>query len=98
MILRWRNPTQLSPLSKVLYCVYEAKQIAQMSPYVGTRDTVLHVIEPWESPQGFALREVRPEGLEFLKKQFETFGPRTFGSAEMQPVTDCFSPRMLEFH
>ena len=42
-MLRWRNPTEHTPIEEAIYYVYEAKRMGEMSPHVG-KETHISVL------------------------------------------------------
>jgi 20S proteasome alpha/beta subunit len=71
---REQNPN--TPLPEALYSVYEAKQIAETSPYVG-KETRMYVLRP-SDPGSEKLRVsvLGNIGLELLEQRFKEYGPR----------------------
>ncbi len=83
VLLRWRNPTQFSNLREVMYFVYEAKKLAETSPYVGKQTTILVIEEKQDG--GIRWHVLKPRGFDALKSEFEKFGPKPFAPDDKFP-------------
>ena len=75
-ILRYRTQGFQWPinLKEIIYSVYEAKKMGEMSPYVG-KLTTLMVASP-VSDGSLQIDSVNPDGLNFLESEFERFKPQ----------------------
>jgi hypothetical protein len=88
-ILRWRKPSLFSTLREVLYCVYEAKRLAEEAGGRVGKLTSILVIE--QKPEGgIAIRTLKPKGFDVLEADFERWGPKPFAPDHQFPWTELF--------
>ncbi len=91
IMLRYRTQgfAWFTDLRQMLYYVYEAKRMGEMSPYVGEL-TSLMVLKP-RPDGGFVMDNVNPNGINFLKEEFERFGPQKFTGYKPFPMDSLFT-------
>lgn len=84
-VLYQRRIEETSELSAVVYAVYEAKRLGEITPGVGQRTSVsvFDIDEVAENGSYLRGRHVTKPGLEFLERQFSMFGPRPYAQTVM---------------
>jgi hypothetical protein len=79
-MLRWRQSQQpirsLGNLGEALYRVYEAKRFAEAADGVGRKTTLGVLREDQSRIFHFEFQSLQPGQLEFLRLQFERWGPQ----------------------
>lgn len=72
-------------VEKAMYCAYEAKRLAQISPGVGSKTEMGVIFGPYDKEKSGGFREfgiVGSGGFEYLETQFKRFGLQEFNSPE----------------
>jgi 20S proteasome alpha/beta subunit len=74
-MLRWRKTSRYSQLDEVLYAVYEAKKMSEISPHVGPTTTMLVLLR---TERIYVVQGVQDEAMKYLDSCFRKFGPRVY--------------------
>lgn len=84
-MLRWRRCNKYMPLEEVMYYVYGAKKLGEMSPHVGKQTSVL-VASLKSHTDGYVVAYVSVKDLTELDDSFSRFGPQPFIPGERQDL------------
>lgn len=74
-MLRWRKPTNRTPLNAVIYYAYEAKKFGEVSPHVGKR-TYINILSTRQ--KGLLDRSYKQEDFSELDEKFDRLGPQPY--------------------
>lgn len=97
-VLRLRKPFARTDSSEVLYYVYEAKRLAEASPFVGKVHTDIWVLEEYYDSalkaRKIEWKRLHKSGLDYLHAQFERFGLQSYqGRPEAFPWGSLHFPK-----